>query len=271
MSPPEARSLLARFSQWLDQTAAEAERAGRHGDGPSSLPSHIDIRPFSLYQLVEEFTALRQEIKLQTKGFKSAQDQFEAASESLKQAMDRFDSVKPDEEQAAWSRGKPLAEALADLDEALRRTASVIDQARKAIVEESGKRMDEALNAIFARQPWLFRKTQRRYQAQVREAFRAHGLEVRQQFFETLVEGFSLIMKRLDRVMKSEQIQRIQAVGRPADPSMMNVVEAVEDPERAPGTVVEEVRRGYTWKGRVFRFAEVRAVRGPSASGLGES
>ena len=46
-----------------------------------------------------------------------------------------------------------------------------------------------------------------------------------------------------------------------ADPESMIVVEVVDDPNRPPGQVVEEVRRGYTWRGRVFRFAEVRAVR----------
>ena len=30
----------------------------------------------------------------------------------------------------------------------------------------------------------------------------------------------------------------------------------------APGTVVNELRRGYTWKGRLIRCAEVQAVRG---------
>ena len=29
-----------------------------------------------------------------------------------------------------------------------------------------------------------------------------------------------------------------------------------------PGTVAKELRRGYTWRGRVIRFAEVQAVRG---------
>ena len=46
----------------------------------------------------------------------------------------------------------------------------------------------------------------------------------------------------------------------------MIVIEVVEDPDRPPGTVVKELRSGYTWKGRLLRYAEVQAasaVRGP--------
>ena len=53
----------------------------------------------------------------------------------------------------------------------------------------------------------------------------------------------------------------IDAVGRPVDPEQMIVVEVVDDPSAEPGEVVEEVRRGYTWRGRVLRLAEVRAAR----------
>ena len=44
----------------------------------------------------------------------------------------------------------------------------------------------------------------------------------------------------------------------------MTVIEVVDDPDRPPGEVVDEVRRGYTWRGRVLRFAEVRASRTPA-------
>ena len=56
------------------------------------------------------------------------------------------------------------------------------------------------------------------------------------------------------------KIQRIETVGKPADPERMTVVEVVDAPDLEPGTVVDELRRGYAWRGRVFREAEVRAV-----------
>ena len=60
--------------------------------------------------------------------------------------------------------------------------------------------------------------------------------------------------------MAAEQIERIPCEGRPVDPERMIVIEVVDDPDRPPGTVVKELRRGYTWKGRLLRYAEVQAA-----------
>ena len=39
------------------------------------------------------------------------------------------------------------------------------------------------------------------------------------------------------------------------------VVEAVAGSDRPGGEVLDEVRRGYLWKGRIFRFAQVRVAK----------
>ena len=47
----------------------------------------------------------------------------------------------------------------------------------------------------------------------------------------------------------------------PFDPEQMEVLEVVADSGRPSGEVVEEVRRGYLWKDRVFRYAQVRVAK----------
>jgi molecular chaperone GrpE len=64
------------------------------------------------------------------------------------------------------------------------------------------------------------------------------------------------------RVLQSEAIEPIACLGRPVDPDRMIVIEITDTPDWPPQTVIEELRRGYTWRGRVLRLAEVRAVRG---------
>ncbi|NLT17096.1 MAG: nucleotide exchange factor GrpE, partial [Clostridiales bacterium] len=39
--------------------------------------------------------------------------------------------------------------------------------------------------------------------------------------------------------------------------------EAEEDPGRENGAILEEIKKGYLWKGRLLRSAEVRAVNNP--------
>jgi hypothetical protein len=80
--------------------------------------------------------------------------------------------------------------------------------------------------------------------------------------FNSLLEGYGLIHKRLRRAMASEQVAHIPCEGKPVDPEVMTVIEVVDEPQQEPGTVARELRRGYTWRGRVIRFAEVQAVRG---------
>ncbi|MCS6852429.1 MAG: nucleotide exchange factor GrpE [Gemmataceae bacterium] len=57
-------------------------------------------------------------------------------------------------------------------------------------------------------------------------------------------------------------MEPIPAVGRPFDPEFMEVLELVADTGRPEGEVVEEVRRGYLWHGRILRYAQVRVAKG---------
>ena len=101
-----------------------------------------------------------------------------------------------------------------------------------------------------------------RYHDQVRDLVAAGRGETRPQLFDALLEGYGLIQARLRRAMDAEQVRRIDCVGRPVDPD-------ADDRRRGRSTrptgrramVVDEVRRGYTWRGRVLRYAEVRAAR----------
>jgi molecular chaperone GrpE len=68
--------------------------------------------------------------------------------------------------------------------------------------------------------------------------------------------------------MQAESIERIECVGLPLDPERMIVIDLADDDALPPGTVVEELRRGYTWNGRVLRLAEVRANRHTAGEGI---
>ena len=264
--PLDEETLLSRFRQWLQEARADAEAAGRE---PPTLDA--EDHEVGLYRLVEEFTALRHELKLQTKSTRGLQEQTEALVSALRQAIEQFRAVEPREAQAAWAASKPLAEALADLDEALDRGRVEIEKARRRLVEEPAVEVVAALDALFVRQSWLRRPWVRSYHEQAREIVLRQGPEARRPLFDALLEGYGLIQARLRRAMGAEQLRRIDCVGHPVDPELMTVVEVVDDPERPPGQVVEEVRRGYTWRGRVLRYAEVRASRFPAPTWHGQS
>jgi molecular chaperone GrpE len=254
----DVEGLLDRFRQWLEAARDEAEGLDRPGTalGPERDPSRPEL---GLIDLVEEFTALRHELKLQTKSGRGLLEQVESTTAALRQAIEQFRAVEPKEAQAAWAAGKGLAEALADLDEALDRGRRTIERARSRFAEEFVAALEAALEQGFRRQSWLRRRLTGGYHQEVLDAVRQAG-RVRLEFFDSLLEGYGLIQNRLARVLRSEQIERIPGEGHPVDPERMTVLEVVEDPSRPPGTVAKELRRGFTWKGRLLRYAEVQAV-----------
>ena len=125
--------------------------------------------------------------------------------------------------------------------------------------------MAAELDALFERQPWFHRTWIRGYHERTRTLLVERSRSFHLALFDTLIEGYDLIQARLKRALAAEQIRRIEARGRKVDPERMTVVEVVEAPGQAAGTVLDEIRKGYTWRGRVLRFAEVRAVRASQA------
>jgi molecular chaperone GrpE len=75
------------------------------------------------------------------------------------------------------------------------------------------------------------------------------------------LSGLQMSERRIERLMTDVGIERIASVGRPFDPETMEAIEVVTVAEQPPGTVLEELRRGYLWRGRVFRFAQVRVAK----------
>ena len=264
----EIEQVLDRFHQWL--AAARADAAGSAASVNKPAAEHEPSRPFGLIDLVEEFTALRQELKLQTKSTRGLQEQAESLLPPLRQAIEHFRSVAPREEQAAWSAGKPLAEGLATLDEALDRCRGEIEKARIVATEQTPRKVGEALDRMHEGLPWLRRFLLRKYHRKMREAVERETRGVNQDWLYSLLEGFDLIQNRVRRLLQSEAIEPIDCVGRPVDPERMIVVDITESLDWPPGTVIEELRRGYTWRDRILRLAEVRAVRGQSHEDIEE-
>ena len=256
--PIDEDVLLDRFRQWFRDAREEAT-----DDEPLSTLLDGEV---GLLRLVEEFTALRHEVKLQTKGSRGLQEQAEALLPAFRQAIEQFRAVESREAQAVWATGKPLAEALADFDEALERGRSELEKGRRRFVDEAQAELADAFDAHHAGQSWIRRRWTRTYHESVRELIVRHGPAARRPLFDALIEGYALIQSRLRRTMAAEQVSRIETVGRSVDPKLMTVIEVIDDPNLPAATVIDEVRRGYTWRGRILRYAEVCASRCPDST-----
>jgi molecular chaperone GrpE len=68
-------------------------------------------------------------------------------------------------------------------------------------------------------------------------------------------------LRRVERVLPTLELEPLSCTGEMFDPETMEAVEVIGDTGLVSGTVVEEVRPGYRWRGKVFRFAQVRVAR----------
>jgi molecular chaperone GrpE len=254
------QSMLERFRQWLEEARSEADGIG---DAQSPDPPLADAS-VGLVQLVEQFTALRHEVKLQTKSARGLSERTEQAVGAVQQAVESFRSVEAKEAEAGRRAAKPLVESLMELDEALGRGRAVIDAARRRVLEDLTGHVREELDQLLFRLPWWRRLLARAWSRAAEETLIQRLGLVHREIFDALVEGYQVILNRLQRAMEKAELYRMECAGKTVDPNLMTVVEVVDDPLRPPGLVIDEVRPGYYWKDKVLRFAEVRAVQGRS-------
>ena len=75
---------------------------------------------------------------------------------------------------------------------------------------------------------------------------------------DTLVKGVEMIARRMEQFLKGYGIQAIEAEGKLFDPALHEAVAHEENKEVPEGTVLSELRKGYTMNGRVLRTAVVK-------------
>lgn len=285
----ENTDLLNRFREWLSRTDEElaelnAEETSREDSSeiPSADVSHlleadqegsedsnfewddveIDVtQTVGWLQLIESFTALRHELKLQTKSARGLDDHVRTALSGLESASRQFQSVQAQEAQAAERAAQPFVDALIGLDESLERCGRALETLQSRVVAEGPQHLiavlDERFRAVSAWRRWWSRP----WHDEVLAICRAEAAAAQQQMWDGLMEGFELVRHRLRRAMDEQQVRRIPCIGRMVDANRMTVVELVDAPDVPAESVVAELRPGYTWRDRVIRFAEVRAAR----------
>jgi len=83
---------------------------------------------------------------------------------------------------------------------------------------------------------------------------------------EPLVQGVEMTLKKLTKILKKEEVFPMKSVGEPFDPEKHNAVARIEKEGVEECTIIEEVRRGYTMRGKVIRPSIVKVVVKPSQS-----
>ncbi len=81
-----------------------------------------------------------------------------------------------------------------------------------------------------------------------------------------LKEGIAMITKNLQSALESVGVERVDAVGRPFDPSIHEAVEKTQGKKPGADMVVEEVRPGFTFRGQLLRPSMVKVELAPKSA-----
>lgn len=257
-------AVLSDFRSWLEAL-------------PSAAVVTEEPPPIDLYTLVAQFTALRQEVNLQTRTARSQQDLQAQALEQLKLASQHWAAARSTLSSDAETLLRPLVQSLIDAADAqylaVREVARVVETVVQALADT--KDIQNAPVPDPPRLGWLARlcgagrvvEQQRQLLVHLEERLAAvrpaelAPVEAVVGPLQGAFAGLQMGLQRLDRALERNDITPIPTVGRPFDPEQMEVLEGVPGTGLPAGQVVEELRRGYIWNGRLFRYAQVRVAR----------
>ena len=81
---------------------------------------------------------------------------------------------------------------------------------------------------------------------------------------ESLKEGVEMIQKQFAIFLKNQKVESIEAMEKPFDPNLHEVLNQQESDEHEENTVIQEYSKGYTLNGRLLRSAKVVISKKPS-------
>ena len=67
------------------------------------------------------------------------------------------------------------------------------------------------------------------------------------------IEHLDIVKKDLISIFKKNNIEEIVAVNKKLDPNLHQAMMEIEDENKEPGTIVQEIQKGYTMKDRLLR------------------
>jgi molecular chaperone GrpE len=88
------------------------------------------------------------------------------------------------------------------------------------------------------------------------------SLERAEEGGEPLAEGVRLIHRKLLALLEMQGVRPFDSKGKIFTPELHEAVAVKKDRRVRPGTIVEELRRGYLWQNELLRPAQVRVAEG---------
>lgn len=205
--------------------------------------------------IVEAFTTLRHELKLQVRGGRELQQSLIDMIQRLEQ---RITSLPTSTSANISSESRKLAEAIAEIEEGLQRAIESIVQ--KSESARSDINVLNRYDAMVAKAPWIAKTFAGNWLEDLRASL-AHSIATAKRADSTqdaTHRGLELLLARVHRLMQQCEIERVNVLHQPFDAESMNAIDLIVDPQVPSAHVAQQLRPLYRWRSNTLRCAEVR-------------
>lgn len=83
---------------------------------------------------------------------------------------------------------------------------------------------------------------------------------------QDLVQGMKMVQKQLEELLRNQNVDKIDAVGKPFDPNLHEAITQEAHPEIPEGHVFKQLRPGYKMRDRLLRPSTVMVSSGPDSA-----
>ena len=241
----------------------------------SNLPAHAELSAvgapaneaddsapelMGALEIVEAFTALRHELKLQVRDGRALRDEL---AEAVGRLEARLSGQSPKAEpSAAAEASRQLAEAVAEVEESLHRAVHSLTQPSPVDSGDPGSLLQQFDRAV-QRGPWMARSFANDLLVELRRLVESssRGFEQARVATERTRHGLDLLLRRVHRQMQQCQLQRVDVLHQPFDAELMRAVDVIDTADVPSTHVAEQLRPAYRWRGKVLHPADVRLAR----------
>jgi molecular chaperone GrpE len=193
----------------------------RENNKPELLQGSVD-----LFTLFTALTSLSTEVKRETRYVKQALNDFQAVFKTLESSHhllhQTFELKQQEKEERSANELKPLLFELIDF---------------RTILANA---FEQYTQVAFPKKSWWQRKKQNLPSAYI-----------------AITHGNQLLLKRLDAILQQQHVYPMDTIGKIFQPEIMQAVHVEQNQSLPSGVVLSECRKGYYWKEKVLRYAEV--------------
>lgn len=222
-------------------------------DGQTEVALEPSFERMGAADIVEAFTILRHEIKLQVRAGRELQESLQESLQRLEQRI-----ASPPTVVTTAPENRKMAEAIAEIEESLQRAIESIVQMPAVVPSENNilHRYDQ----LVSKAPWIAKTFAGQWLEDLRAGlaqsiFAAKQTEPTQ---DATYRGLDLLLARVHRLMKQCEIERVNVLHQPFDSETMNAIDLIVDPSVPSKHVAQQLRPLYRWRNNTLRCAEVR-------------